>query len=91
MVLRVGASYGKSAPCLVWCPLVFCHMTSQDHLIDGSSDLMDGSSSSYITTLTSFGDQRHCGSGDVVFLICHVTSLDHTFRGLCEFMGGSTS
>ena len=29
------------------------HMTSQNHLIEGSSELIGGTSSQYVTTLTS--------------------------------------
>ena len=38
-----------------------------------------------------FGDFRHCGSGDEMFLICNMISKDQVFKGLCDFMGGSYS
>ena len=41
--------------------------------------------------LATFGGHRHCGSGDIMFLICHVTSRDHVFKGICDFMGKSHS
>ena len=31
-------------------------------------------------------EHKHCGSGDIVFLIRHVTSHENMFIGLCEFM-----
>ena len=40
---------------------------------------------------TNFGDFRHCGSGDKVFLICLVILKDHVFKGLCDLMGGVPS
>ena len=36
-----------------------------------------------------FGDHRHCGNGDLMFLICHMTSRDHMLKGLYGFIGGS--
>ena len=36
-------------------------------------------------------DHKHCGSGDIMFLVCHVTSPGHMFKGLCEFMCESSS
>ena len=51
-----------SLPCLVWCQWVFCrwrkmylicHLTSHDHLIEGSCAVLDGSFLQYVTTLIS--------------------------------------
>ena len=36
-------------------------------------------------------DQKHCDSGDAMFLIRHVTSREHMLKGLCEFVCGSLS
>ena len=38
-----------------------------------------------------FGDDGHCDSGDITFLICYVTSREHMLKGLCESMRGSLS
>ena len=38
-----------------------------------------------------FSDHRHCGNGDLMFLICHVTSHDHVFKGLYGFTDGTQS
>ena len=62
MALRVEASLGKSAPCLVWCHgssavgdimYLICLMTSQDHLIKGSCKFTSGSSLQNVTNLIS--------------------------------------
>ena len=43
-----------------------CHLTLQDHLIKVSGDLMEESSSLYVTPPHSwFGGHRYCVSGDV--------------------------
>ena len=50
---------------------------------------MGGSSSLYVTTLTS---SEAIGSTIVeMFLICHLTLRDHMFKGLREFMEGRSS
>ena len=68
---------------------LICHVTSQDHLIEGSCKFMGGSSSLYVTTLTS---SEAIGSTIVeMFLICHLTLRDHMFKGLREFMEGRSS
>ena len=43
------------------------HVTLQDHMIKGSSDLMEGSSFIECNSPALLGDHRHCGSGDNVF------------------------
>ena len=43
--------------------LIF-HVTLQDHVIKGSCDFMEGSSSLYATTARS-GGYKQCGGGDV--------------------------
>ena len=62
MGLRVGASHGKSASYLVRVHRSFasgdkidlvCDVTSQYHLIEGSCEFLSGTSSQYVTTLTS--------------------------------------
>ena len=64
---------------------LICYVTSQDHFIEASLKFMDGSFWCYITPMTSkSGDHRHCGNGDIIFLICRVIS-----RG--KFMGGNPS
>ena len=39
----------------------------------------------------SFGGQRRCSSGDIIFSIYFVTLREHAFKGLCDFMGGRPS
>ena len=101
MVLSIGASYCNSAPCLVWCPIVFCRWEydvftlSRDLIWPphwGSCELMGGWD---LLALCLHPDKpcdhKQCDCGDVTFLICHMTSRVHMFKGLCEFMGGSPS
>ena len=38
---------------------------------------------------TRFNGYKHCGSGDIMFLVYHVASCDHVFKGLCHFVGES--
>ena len=33
----------------------------------------------------TFGGQKYCGSGDVMFLICHVISQDYVTQEPCDF------
>ena len=37
--------------------------------------------------LVKFGDQKHCGSGDIMILGSYVISQDHTIKGSCDFIG----
>ena len=37
-----------------------------------------------MTTLPSFGSNKHCDSGDVMVLVCHVMSQDHVIKGSFE-------
>ena len=36
-----------------------------------------------------FGSQRHCVSGDVIFLIYHIVLQDHLIKGSSDFMARS--
>ena len=38
-----------------------------------------------------FDDQRHHGSGDIMFLVSHLISQDHAIQGSCDFILGSPS
>ena len=51
IVLRMGASHCKSAPCLVWCSWVFCRQ--RYNVFKLSWEFMDESSLWYVTALTS--------------------------------------
>ena len=60
MNLQGETSQGQSLPCHVFWQLVkykwrciTCHMTSQNHVSEGSSNFMSGSFSWYATTLPS--------------------------------------
>ena len=37
---------------------------------------------------TKFGDQRHCGSRDIMVLMCDVILQNRMIEGSCDFMGG---
>ena len=49
--------------------ILFCHMISQDDVINSSCDFMGRIKASYHSA--KFGGQRHSGGGDI-FLVCHV-------------------
>ena len=69
-----------------------CHLTLQDHLIKVSGDLMEESSSLYVTPPHSwFGGHRYCVSGDIMLLIYHVTSCDHAIKEFFGFKEESSS
>ena len=60
---------------------LICHVTLTNHLIKGSCDFMEQSSSLYVTTLPGLVCPTHCGSRDIIYLIYQLTSLDHEFKG----------
>ena len=39
---------------------------------------------------TNFDSSKHCGGGNLMFLICHMSSRNNVFKGLCHFMVGSS-
>ena len=41
--------------------------------------------------LDTFGDHKHCGSGDGMLLISHVTSQNHVIERSCISMSGGSS
>ena len=57
-----------------------CHVTSQNHMTDQSSNFMSGSSSWYVTSL-QFGGHRYCNIRDKMFLVCRVIEQDHIIKG----------
>ena len=48
------------------------YSASEDIVIEGSWDIMGGSSSLYVT---KFVGHRHCDDGDKLFLLCNVIPL----------------
>ena len=62
--LRPCGSGGKT--------LLIYHVISTDHEIKGSCDFMGNESIKVSQHLAIFGGHRHCGNGDIKFLICHV-------------------
>ena len=36
-----------------------------------------------------FGDHKHCGSGDMMFLVCHVILQDHETQEPYDFIARS--
>ena len=70
---------------------LICHMTSQDHLIEGSCSVYEWKPLVVYHHRDKFGDHRNCDSADLMFLICHVTSRNHAFKRLIKFMIGRSS
>ena len=58
---------------------LICHVTLQDHLIQGSCKFIGGSSLQYITMLASLMT-IDIVIAEIKFLICHVTSRKHMFK-----------
>ena len=66
-------------------------MISKDRLIEGSCELIVGSSTRYVTKAY---DHRQYYSGNITLPIYHVTSRNYIFKDLCElhnFMSGTFS
>ena len=98
MVSMVGASHGKSAACLVWCPWVFWNRwynlftLSRDFTRPSHWEVMQIYGWELLIVYHHSGklcDHRHCVSGDIMFLIYHVTSLEYMLKWLSEFIGWS--
>lgn len=49
--------------------VLVCHGILQDHIIKGSCDFTGRGVSKKSYHLASFGDHRHCGSGDLMLLV----------------------
>ena len=67
-----------------------CHVTSQNHMTEGSSNFISGSSSWYVTNL-QFGGHRYCNIRDKMFLVCHMIKQDHVIKGPTEYNDRSPS
>ena len=58
---------------------LICHVTSQNQVIEGSRNFIDGSSSMYVTNLPNL-----VATGIVIvemFLVCHVILTDYVIKG----------
>ena len=62
---------------------LICHMTSQDHTTKRSRDLM-GAAPHCISSPVKFDGQKHCSSGDILFIY-------HIVKGLIVFIGWEAS
>ena len=60
-------------------------MTSQKHVIEGSSNFMSGSSSWYVTTLPSLEAIGIVISRDIMLLVVHVIKQDYVIKGSGEY------
>ena len=65
--------------------LLICHVISQDHVIQRSSDFLGRIKVSYHPA--RFGSCR----GDIMIFVCHVTLKDHEIKPLNDFMVMSPS
>ena len=64
-------------------------MTSQDHVVKGWRDIIG--ETMVIHHNAKFGGLKHCGIGDIKFLICQVISRDHMIKGPSYFIVRSPS
>ena len=95
--LRVKFPHGKSPPCHVWHPLVYCNW--RFNILNLSRDFTRPRDWSikwrYEWKLlivcqhpAKFGGHRHRDSGEML-LICHVVSQGHGIKGPRNIMSGS--
>ena len=86
VVLRMEASLCKSAPCLVWCPWIFCRWIynvfnlPRDLTCPPCWDNIQIYGWEYLVVSDhpkNFCDHKYCDSGYITFFICHVTSPQH--------------
>ena len=63
--------------------ILICHVILQDHMIKGSSNLIDRSPLWQVT--------NHCGTGYMMVLIYHVISQDHAIKDSYDFLGRNSS
>ena len=54
---------------------LICHVTTDEHLIDGSCKFMGGSSLRYVTLISLV--TISIVSVEIIILICHVTSCEN--------------
>ena len=70
---------------------LICHVSLDEHLIEGSYKCMGRSYLQHVSTLLNSCDHKDCDSGCIMFLICHVTLCEYMFKGFCEFIDVSHS
>ena len=85
---------GKSEPCQVLCPCIFCRW--KYNVFKLSHDLARPPHWGKLLTVFHHSDNtcyhKHCDSKNVImFLTCHVTSRERMFKWLYEFKRGSPS
>ena len=78
--IRIGVHESSASEDKIY---LICDVTSQDKPINGSCNLMVGSTSWYIHP-DKFCDSRHCDSRNIMFLIYHVTSSEHMLKGYVD-------
>ena len=68
---------------------LICHMNLQNHVIEGSSNFMSGSSSWYISILPSVVALRIVVVE--MFLVCHMIKQDHIIKGPDDYKNRNPS
>ena len=63
---------------------LICHMTSQNNMIEGSSNFMSGSFSWFVTT-----SPRYCTSKNIMILLCHLSSKTTRLEGQVSIIIGA--
>ena len=64
-----------------------CHVTSYDHVIRGSSDIMGEFLSIISHHSAKFGDNSHSTREEISFLVCHVISGNYADTESSNIMG----
>ena len=100
MAFRIGVSYWKSAPCLVWWPRVFYRgrynvfIFSRDLTWPPDWGLMRIYGWKFLVFCHHPGkscDHNQCNSGDIILSIFTWPLVNTCLKGLYEFAGGSPS
>ena len=60
---------------------LICHVTSQNHVIDGSSNFVSWSSSWYVTILSCLVARNFVLVETKMLLVCHVIKINHVDKG----------
>ena len=86
MAFRIGASFCKSAPCLMWCPWTFCRWRYNTYNFTRNPTWTPpwGVMRIYgweLLAVCHHLDHKYFDAGYIMFLIGHVTSYKHMFKG----------
>ena len=87
------AKFDGHRPCRIGDIFFICHVTSYDHMVGGSCDIMVEFPSLQVTILPRLvvTGVMKWERGEILFLLCHVTSSEFVIRESRRIMGVFTS